>query len=176
MSARMLEVARSLGVSRAAAYCAFRGEPETRAFLETAAASSIEVLVPVMRGIEIAWVRHDARTPLRAHPRLGVPEPVSATSSASTPGVDALETCDVVFVPAAAIDHDGYRLGWGLGTYDRALARRRRIQPVYAIVYDEELVDAVPREPHDVPVDAAITPSRIVGFEMGAPREDPRDD
>ena len=176
MSARMLEVARSLGVSRAAAYCAFRGEPETRAFLETAAASSIEVLVPVMRGIEIAWVRHDARTPLRAHPRLGVPEPVSATSSASTAGVDALETCDVVFVPAAAIDHDGYRLGWGLGTYDRALARRRRIQPVYAIVYDEELVDAVPREPPDVPVDAAITPSRIVGFEMGAPREDPRDD
>jgi 5-formyltetrahydrofolate cyclo-ligase len=53
------------------------------------------------------------------------------------------------------------RMGRGGGSYDRALARLAGISPrplVLALLHDGELVDAVPAEPHDQPVDGAITP------------------
>jgi 5-formyltetrahydrofolate cyclo-ligase len=38
---------------------------------------------------------------------------------------------------------------------------------VYAVIYDDELVDAVPTEPHDMPVDGVVTPGGIVSFSRG---------
>jgi 5-formyltetrahydrofolate cyclo-ligase len=36
--------------------------------------------------------------------------------------------------------------------------------PVYAVLFDGELVEEVPRELHDQAVDGAVTPTRIVQF------------
>ncbi|MET0726574.1 MAG: 5-formyltetrahydrofolate cyclo-ligase, partial [Leifsonia sp.] len=36
--------------------------------------------------------------------------------------------------------------------------------PVYAVVYDTEVIDEVPRERHDEPVNGAVTPTRILSF------------
>jgi 5-formyltetrahydrofolate cyclo-ligase len=60
-------------------------------------------------------------------------------------------------VPALAVDRTGNRLGRGGGSYDRAL--RRATGLTIALLYDEDLVDVLPAEPHDVPVAAAVTPS-----------------
>ena len=49
------------------------------------------------------------------------------------------------------------RLGKGKGYYDRALAGLN--VPVAAVVYDADIVDAVPCDDHDQPVDYIITPS-----------------
>jgi 5-formyltetrahydrofolate cyclo-ligase len=70
-------------------------------------------------------------------------------------------------VPALAVDGAGTRLGQGGGSYDRALARlgagARRL--VLAVVHDDEvLAGPLPREPHDVGVDGALTPSGLVLF------------
>lgn len=72
-------------------------------------------------------------------------------------GPDAVAGCDLVLVPALLVDRDGYRLGRGGGSYDRALARTTG--RTVALLDDDELVDLLPREPHDVPVSAAATPS-----------------
>ncbi|MDP9434675.1 MAG: 5-formyltetrahydrofolate cyclo-ligase, partial [Actinomycetota bacterium] len=53
------------------------------------------------------------------------------------------------------------RLGRGGGSYDRSLARvaaggRGR---TVALLHDGELLDRLPREEHDVPVQAVVTPS-----------------
>jgi 5-formyltetrahydrofolate cyclo-ligase len=75
-------------------------------------------------------------------------------------GPDAITTADLVVVPALAVDPAGRRLGRGGGSYDRALARLTPGRTlVVALLYDGELVDAVPAEAHDHPVDATITPS-----------------
>jgi 5-formyltetrahydrofolate cyclo-ligase len=71
-------------------------------------------------------------------------------------GVDALATCDLVLVPALAVDRSGTRLGRGGGSYDRALARTGA--RTVALLYDGELVDELPTEPHDVRVRAVVTP------------------
>jgi 5-formyltetrahydrofolate cyclo-ligase len=61
-----------------------------------------------------------------------------------------------VLVPALAVDRHGNRLGRGGGSYDRALARATGL--TVAVLYDGELVDLLPVEPHDVPVNAVVTP------------------
>lgn len=75
-------------------------------------------------------------------------------------GVDAIGVADLIVVPALAVGRrSGVRLGQGGGSYDRALARKRVGTPVIAALFDEEVVDDVPAEPHDLPVDAVLTPS-----------------
>ena len=54
--------------------------------------------------------------------------------------------------PALAVDLDGVRLGRGGGSYDRALARVCPGTPVWAAVYDTEILDSLPADPHDRPV------------------------
>jgi 5-formyltetrahydrofolate cyclo-ligase len=66
----------------------------------------------------------------------------------------------LVLVPALAVDHSGVRLGKGGGYYDRALSLSTG--PVVAVVRDEEFVPSLPAEPHDVRVDAVLTPGRGV--------------
>ena len=69
---------------------------------------------------------------------------------------------DVLFVPLVGFTADGARLGQGGGHYDRWLAEHR---PALAIglAWDVQLCDALPAEPHDMPLDAVITPTRFYG-------------
>ena len=66
----------------------------------------------------------------------------------------------MVLVPALAVDRRGVRLGRGRGFYDRSLAVAEPAARLIAMVRDEELLDELPSEPHDVPMTHVITPSR----------------
>jgi 5-formyltetrahydrofolate cyclo-ligase len=72
-------------------------------------------------------------------------------------GLDAIAEADTILAPALAVDRTGQRLGQGGGCYDRSLPRASG--EVIAIVADDELLESVPTEPHDLPVAAVITPS-----------------
>lgn len=69
--------------------------------------------------------------------------------------------CHAVVVPGLAFDLRGRRLGYGRGFYDGALARVDMKRAV-AILLDEQLVDEVPCEPHDVRLAWLCTPARGV--------------
>ncbi|MGI8761179.1 MAG: 5-formyltetrahydrofolate cyclo-ligase, partial [Jatrophihabitantaceae bacterium] len=71
----------------------------------------------------------------------------------------AVAAADAVLVPALAVARDGTRLGRGGGSYDRALLRRRPGAPAAALLFDGELLDALPREQWDVPVQAVVLPA-----------------
>ncbi|MFZ0875798.1 MAG: 5-formyltetrahydrofolate cyclo-ligase, partial [Pseudonocardiaceae bacterium] len=66
----------------------------------------------------------------------------------------------LVLVPALAVDRTGVRLGRGGGHYDRTLPLATPGTPLVAIVRDDEVLAALPAQPHDVPVTAALTPAR----------------
>ncbi len=74
-------------------------------------------------------------------------------------GVAAITTAALVLVPALAVDAAGHRLGRGGGSYDRALARLPGGTPVAALLYQDELLPAVPVDPWDQAVTAVITPA-----------------
>jgi 5-formyltetrahydrofolate cyclo-ligase len=139
-------------------YLSGRDEPNTRPFLGWAAANGVDVLVPVSRrdGL-LDWV-----------PANGGPEQVGLFGISEMVGevvpASVFQSVDLLLVPAAAVDRSGMRMGWGRGYFDRALASLEEPPAVFAVVYDEEFLDAVPRESHDRPVDGVITPSGIRVF------------
>ena len=54
------------------------------------------------------------------------------------------------------------RLGQGGGHYDRWLAHHPDTIRI-GMAWDGQLVDELPVEPHDVPLDAVVTPTRLYG-------------
>ena len=79
-------------------------------------------------------------------------------------GALAIETVDLMLIPAAAVDRRGNRLGWGRGYFDRALASMTRRPAVFAVVFDHEVLEHLPTEPHDVPLTGVVTPRRTLLF------------
>ncbi|MBB3674809.1 5-formyltetrahydrofolate cyclo-ligase [Modestobacter versicolor] len=74
-------------------------------------------------------------------------------------GPEAIGAADAVVVPALAVDGLGFRLGRGGGYYDRALVHARPDAVLVTVVFDDERLDELPREVHDQPVTAVVTPS-----------------
>ena len=66
---------------------------------------------------------------------------------------------DVLLVPMLAFDARGYRLGYGGGFYDRTLQKLRAQKTIVAIgvAYAAQMVDEVPRNAHDAPLDFVMT-------------------
>lgn len=85
---------------------------------------------------------------------LGVREPARASLDPA-----AVARADIVLVPALAVDRSGVRLGRGGGFYDRALALCAPGTPLVAVVRDDEVLDSLPAESHDVPMTHALTPA-----------------
>jgi 5-formyltetrahydrofolate cyclo-ligase len=69
---------------------------------------------------------------------------------------------DVLFVPLVGFTPALARLGQGGGHYDRWLAEHRPALAV-GLAWDAQACDALPTEPHDAPLDAVVTPTRIYG-------------
>ncbi len=68
---------------------------------------------------------------------------------------------DLVVVPGLAFDVAGHRLGRGGGYYDRFLSRMRPDATKVGLVFDEQIVDAVPTDPWDLTVDYVVTDRRV---------------
>ncbi|MFM5949775.1 MAG: 5-formyltetrahydrofolate cyclo-ligase [Novosphingobium sp.] len=88
-----------------------------------------------------------------------VPDPYGAMQ----PSADAeLLVPEVMFCPLLGFTSSGGRIGYGAGFYDRWLAEN---PPRLAIglAWDCQLEEDLPIEPHDVPLHAVITPTRLYG-------------
>jgi len=76
------------------------------------------------------------------------------------PLVDAeILTPTLVLTPLLGFDRNGNRLGYGKGHYDRALETLRTSGRVFVcgLAFFGQEVDAVPAEPHDIPLDWVMT-------------------
>lgn len=69
---------------------------------------------------------------------------------------------DLILVPGLAFDSNGGRLGRGAGFYDRFFQKTRNDVLLIGLAFDEQIVDSVPREPHDRLMDLVLTPTRII--------------
>jgi len=83
--------------------------------------------------------------------RYGVYEPVFDENKIITPDDETL-----IIVPALAFDKKGYRMGYGGGYYDTYFENNPHGYKA-GIAYSEMLVDYVPTEAHDKPIDILIT-------------------
>jgi 5-formyltetrahydrofolate cyclo-ligase len=70
------------------------------------------------------------------------------------------EAIDLVLTPALGADLLGFRIGYGKGFYDTFLAALSA--PAVCPVFDNCVVDELPREPHDIAVSYLATESRLL--------------
>lgn len=78
------------------------------------------------------------------------------------PGEAGLLEPDILFVPLLGFTEDGARLGQGGGHYDRWLAEHPGV-PAIGLAWDVQKVAFLPREAHDHPLRAVVTPTRFYG-------------
>jgi len=147
-----------------AAYYSVGAEPDTRGLVYALWKRGTYVLLPLLRPDgDLDWASYEGPDSVVPGPR-GLREPAEPPR-----GVDAVARADVVLAPALAVDQAGHRLGRGGGSFDRALARVGPLIPVIALLYDNELVDRVPTEPHDAPVRSAVRPGHGVTWLQALP-------
>jgi 5-formyltetrahydrofolate cyclo-ligase len=145
--------AAALGPGPIAAFVGVRDEPPTLPLLAALRARGVRVLLPLLRDdLDLEWAVFDGEAGRLVTGARGVLQPAGASL-----GLDGIAEAALILAPALAVDAAGRRLGQGGGSYDRALARTSA--PVLAVVFDDELLDAVPVQAHDRPVSGMLTPT-----------------
>lgn len=154
----LIELVTDLSARSITCYLPTPNEPDTRPFARWAEEHDFRVLFPISRedGL-LDWTIRDSDAEIEG--LFGTPEPLGELL-----GPIAINDVDLIIVPAASVGRDGLRLGWGRGYFDKTLGSMDKRPPVYAVIFDDELVEAVPRELHDQPVDGVVTPSGVISF------------
>jgi 5-formyltetrahydrofolate cyclo-ligase len=133
----LLAVVKMHNPKRVATYISYPTEPDTKTFIQTLLSEGITVLVPeTLEDGKLSW-----------HEYLDSEEV-------------SLAAGDLLFVPALAVDDLGNRLGRGKGYFDREISCLTDVL-VYAVVFEDEVLDAIPVEDHDQRVDGVVTQEQI---------------
>ncbi|HKY14312.1 MAG TPA: 5-formyltetrahydrofolate cyclo-ligase [Microthrixaceae bacterium] len=147
----VFEAAERIGLYRAA-----DGELDPAQLGTTARASGAATWYPVVDGEAMQFRRWDGEGGLRVG-AFGIEEPVDGEQIA---GVEL----DLVIVPLVGFDSSGHRLGMGKGYYDRAFAARPGQDGPLLIgtAFDEQELESIDPEAHDVALDVIVTPTRWI--------------
>jgi 5-formyltetrahydrofolate cyclo-ligase len=170
LAGRALELPELARARTVAAYVSVGSEPGTLALLDALRARGVRVLLPaLLPDNDLDWGAYTGEGSLarvQHGGRMALFEPAGERL-----GPDAVTSADVVLLPGLAVDARGMRLGRGGGSYDRVLARMERagVHPASVVLlYDSEVVERVPAQAHDRPVQAVVTPSGVRRFRHGS--------
>ena len=158
-------------------YVSYRSEADTQQLMKEALEAGRNVAVPKVVGSDMVFYRITYMDQL-VEGYKGILEPDVERCEAVTEarGADDLHTQlsvglafplrTLLFVPGCAFDEKGGRMGYGGGFYDRFMEQYPDVLKV-ALAYEAQLVEEVPREAHDKPVDVIITEARMIQIVHG---------
>lgn len=167
--ARLVELMDRLGAAAphtVAVYAAMGSEVDPAAFVAAAAKRGWRVAYPCMLSASDAAVcgqrmcmravsAGDAsEAPFIAHPTRAFA--ATDIDSDHFPIVPA-EALDMIVAPLVAFDRTGTRLGYGGGCYDRYLPMLSPVCQIVGIAFDEQRVDHIPTDAHDLPLPHIIS-------------------
>ena len=131
-------------------------EPNTRPIIEHCWNSRKKIAVPVVLPDTFDLFHSEIKSFDRLiYGMYGIQEPSPESRIIMTP-----DMFDLVIVPGVAFDKKGRRIGQGKGYYDRFLEGTRAFR--MALAFDCQLLETVPTEIHDVPMNAILSESGIV--------------
>lgn len=131
-----------------AAYISLSDEPQTEDFLAEIC-RLVRVVVPRVEGSFISF--YDYRPDHLQRGAFGICEPDSDCTPCP------VDQIDLAIVPGTAFTASGQRLGRGGGFYDRLLAHPDFRAATIGVCFDVQIVDRLPAEPYDRPVDMVVT-------------------
>ena len=142
--------------SRSLFYLNMRSEVETDWLVARQLATTCLVAIPRVEGKEIyPYQLTNLQTEINQH-KWGMREPNPTICSPIDP-----ESLDLVLVPGCGFDSRRYRIGYGGGFYDRFLQTCPQALTV-GLAFDAQIVDQLPTQPWDHPVDLVLTEQRII--------------
>ena len=110
------------------------------------------IYLPRVVGDDLEIVPYHGAQSLDDNIKFHIGEPVGEAVDASC--------LELIIVPAVALDGKRNRLGRGKGFYDRLLSTTNC--PTIGVVCDFQLVEEVPVEPHDHPLDCVVTSDGVI--------------
>ena len=167
--ARLVELLDRLGAAAprtVAVYAAMGSEVDPAAFAAAAVARGWRVAYPCMLSATDAMAYGQrmcmravsagdaSEAPFIAHPTRAFA--ATDVDSDHFPIVPA-KALDMIIVPLVAFDRTGARLGYGGGCYDRYLPMLSPACQIIGIAFDEQRVDHVPTDAHDLPLPHIIS-------------------
>lgn len=150
-------------------YAAGGGEVETLPLLERWVEGGRRLILPRMEGEAMPLVEVDDLADLGPGYR-GLLEPRPGKGR-----VVRWKAIEVALVPGLAFDLQGNRLGRGGGHYDRTLARLPKALKI-GLAFDFQVVERLPVEARDIPVDLVVTETRMIEpgrTKRGSPMDPP---
>ena len=129
-------------------YLPYNQEVRTVPMLEQALADGKQVAVPKVYGDTMRFIYLTDLTRVEKSP-MGIPEPIDDGPVADDPTA-------LVLMPGLAFTAAGERMGYGGGYYDKFLAQEPD-HPTVALCYDFQLVESLPTNDYDIPVDLVLT-------------------
>jgi 5-formyltetrahydrofolate cyclo-ligase len=106
------------------------------------------LLLPCVDGDDLRLRQYTGPECLQAGEQFGIGEPTG-------PEFTDLDKVQLIIVPGVAFDRQGNRMGRGRGFYDRLLKSTPNAYKV-GVAFDFQMIDIVPTEPFDVPMDEVI--------------------
>ena len=157
----LMESSGAAGQRTVAVYAAMGSEVDPAAFAAAAAARGWRVAYPCMLSASDAatcgqrmCMRTVAAGDVSTAPFIAHPTRAFAATDVDSdrfPIVPA-KALDMIIVPLVAFDRTGARLGYGGGCYDRYLSTVASECQIVGIAFDEQRVDHVPTDAHDLPL------------------------
>jgi 5-formyltetrahydrofolate cyclo-ligase len=139
-------------------YASFRTEVDTNSMIEESLKMGKAVLVPKVNKKLQRLLLYEIKNLRELSPGyMGIPEP-----SLPDNRLREIEDIALVIVPGVGFDRLGNRLGYGSGYYDILLSDVKKKIPFLALAYEEQLIDLIPSENHDVRVDMVVTDCQII--------------
>lgn len=142
-------------------YVNFRSEVETLELIKRCISQDIRVAVPLVDASAVCMIPLLIKDPEQdlVPGYYNIPEPDPKKSLRLEPG-----EIDAAVIPGSVFDIHGGRLGYGGGYYDRFLLNDAPQAKRIGLAFELQVVDKVPLEPHDQPLDILITEKRIVNI------------
>lgn len=153
---RVLNMPELAGATAVALYGASPEEADPAVLESALRQMGVHVAYPRVAGPQALALHWVADPDALAVGAFGLREPRSEAPIASTTDLNA------IVVPGVAFDARGNRLGFGGGFYDALLSDTAPLPLTIGIAYDEQVVDAVPHDDRDRPVDVVVTPTRTL--------------
>ena len=142
-------------------YASFRSEVDTSEMIKISLGQGKRAILPKVdkenKRLKLYEIK-DMNELVKGY--MGILEP-----SVSEERLTGPDNIDLVIIPGAAFDVSGSRLGYGAGFYDRLLAGIKKKIPVIAPAYEEQIIEKIPSEPHDVKVKKIVTDMRVIECE-----------
>lgn len=133
-------------------YYSYGSEADTHTLIERLVKEGKRVYLPRVEGKDMAVVPYSGEEQLVKSP-MGIYEPVGGAYYGDV---------DVVITPLLAVNHMGYRLGYGGGFYDRYFSSRGGLK--VGIGYCLQLTDESFQDERDVPLDMFVCERGIINF------------